>query len=113
MKLKKTKNVQKCAWPSRLLSSFPRHLREPVVKASEQGEDQPTHDRVVEVGHHEKAPVNGHINGDIGEEYTSDPADEEVEQHPEAEEHRNLEADLRFPQCPERHEIQKARLEWR
>ena len=83
---------------------LPGDLREPVVEAAEQGEDQAAHDRVVEVRQHEEAAVHGDVDRDVGEEHAGHPADQEVEQHPETEEHRGLEPDLRLPERPERHQ---------
>ena len=51
-----------------LVQRLAGHLGEPEVKAGEEGEDQPAHDRVVEVGQDEEAPVHRDVDGDVGEE---------------------------------------------
>ena len=102
VQLKKMKNVQKCHLLSLPVQRLARDLREPVVEAGEQGEDQAAHDRVVEVGEHEEAAVHRHVDRDVGEEDAGHAADQEVEQHPEAEEHRGIEPDLRLPERAQR-----------
>ena len=70
----------------------PGQLGRPVVDAGEEGEDEPAHDGVVEVGQHEKAPVDGHVDRDVRQEHTGHAADEEIEEHPQAEQHRHFQA---------------------
>ena len=58
----------------------------------------------MEVGQHEEAAVDRHVHRDVGEEHAGHPTDEEVEEHPETEEHRGIEPYLRLPQRAERHQ---------
>src|SRR5258707_10797516 len=47
------------------------HLRQPVVARAHEGEDEPAHDRVVEVRHHEEAAVLGGVRRDVGQDRNS------------------------------------------
>ena len=91
---------QKWIFAERLVQLVARHLRQPVVDRREEGEDEPAHDRVVEVGHREEAAVRGHVARRVGEEDARQAADQEVEEPGEREQHRHREADLA---APERH----------
>jgi hypothetical protein len=62
VRLKKMNMVQKWILPL-VVHYLPRHLRRPVVDAAEEGEHPATHDRVVEVGQDEEAPVDGDVDG--------------------------------------------------
>ena len=80
------------------------HLRQPVVDRREEREHEPAHDRVVEMRHREEAAVGGHVARDVGEEDPGEPAEEEVEDPAEAEEHRHRVADLPAPERSHRAE---------
>ena len=79
-------------------------LRQPVVQAAHEREDQAAHDRVVEVRHHEERAVLGGVGGHVGQEHTGDPADQEVEVEPQREQHRHGEPDLRLPEGAQAHQ---------
>ena len=82
----------------RLVELDARHLRQPVVEAGEEGEHQPAHDRVVEVGHHEVAAVQADVARHVGQEDAREAADQEVEEEREREQHRHRVADPGPPQ---------------
>ena len=72
--------VQKWNLPSRSFMRDPHDLRQPVVDAAEEREDQAAHDRVVEVRHHEEAAVRGGVGGHVGQEHARDAAEQEVDE---------------------------------
>ena len=101
VRLKKMNIIQKWIFAQPLVEHPAGDLGCPVVEPAEEGEDEPAHDRVVEVRKHEEAPVHGDVDRDVGQEHAGDAADQEVEEHAQGEQHRHLETDLRFPQRPE------------
>src|SRR5215213_8947333 len=80
-------------WPGRAAPAS----RPSSVDGAEEGEDERAHDRVMDVREHVEAAVARRVTGRIGQRDPGDPADQEVEDPGEAEQHRDREPDPAAP----------------
>ena len=75
------------------------HFWEPVIKSRHHGEEGPSQQGVMEVGHHEIGIGQCPVNGDSGKGNTAQSADGELDNECDGEKHRGIESDRSAPHC--------------